>query len=43
MRKEDVLALKERVKQIIAGPVEARLREDSKDEGSSAAETAFED
>jgi 1-acyl-sn-glycerol-3-phosphate acyltransferase len=43
MRKEDVPALKARVKEIIAGPVEDRLKGDLKSEEGSAAEAAFED
>jgi 1-acyl-sn-glycerol-3-phosphate acyltransferase len=43
MRKEDVPALKERVKKTIEEPVEAWLKADSKNEESPAAETALED
>jgi 1-acyl-sn-glycerol-3-phosphate acyltransferase len=43
MRKEDVPALKERVKKIIEGPVETWLKADSNREENSTAEAAFED
>jgi 1-acyl-sn-glycerol-3-phosphate acyltransferase len=43
LRKEDVPALKQRVKQIIEGPVETWLKADSQSEEASVAETAFEE
>jgi 1-acyl-sn-glycerol-3-phosphate acyltransferase len=43
LRKEDVPALKARVKKIIEEPVEVRLKADAEDEESRGAETAFED
>ena len=43
LHKEDVPALKERVKRIIEAPVEARLRADGWEAGKSSADTAFED
>jgi hypothetical protein len=43
MRKDDVPALKERVKKIIEEPVEAWLKADANSEENSTAEAAFED
>jgi len=43
MRKEDVPALKQRVREIIAGPVEASLRTQEKRAGRTSSETALED
>ena len=43
MRKEDVPALKERVRKVIADPVEDSLAQDTRTEAETSAETALRD